>query len=95
MKQHEVEKQMKQRVCFEMQSCQKQSHVICCTDCKVRLKFFPKILIIKIKTCGLSKPVKEEGNPEKLTISRSLHVHVSVFRKLISLQSIKTFGWSH
>lgn len=42
MKQHKVEKQMKQRVFFEMQSCQKQSHVICCTDCKLRQNVLSK-----------------------------------------------------
>ena len=65
MKQHEVEKQMKQRVCFEMQSCQKQSHVICCTDCKVRLNIFSKDSDYQNQDIWLVKACKRRGKPWK------------------------------
>ena len=56
-------KQMKQRVFSEMQSCQKQSHVICCTDCKVRLNILSKDSDYQNQDMRLVKACKRRGKP--------------------------------
>lgn len=56
-------KQMKQRVFFEMQSCQKQSHVICCTDCKLRQNVLSKDSDYQNQDMWLVKACKRREKP--------------------------------